>query len=134
VSFLDPRLRKKELVLGLVHEDVSRAYPYLRLGDRAVINDDVGGRPVLVVYDREAQMAVAFDRHIADGLLSFEATSTPGFPFFLRDRQTGSIWGLATAGLLHPLLGAVAMVVSSLIVVVHSQRLTRYPLPREASS
>jgi cation transport ATPase len=42
--------------------------------------------------------------------------------------------GLAAAGLLHPLFGAVAMVVSSLIVVVHSQRLTRFPLPREAAS
>lgn len=41
--------------------------------------------------------------------------------------------GLAAAGLLHPLFGAVAMVVSSLIVVVHSQRLTRHPLPREAT-
>lgn len=103
VSFLDPRLRKKELVLGLEHEAVSRAYPYLRLGERAVINDDVGGRPVLVVYDREAQMAVAFDRRVGDRLLSFEATNTRGFPFLLRDRETGSAWdltGLAVRGVL----------------------------------
>jgi cation transport ATPase len=37
--------------------------------------------------------------------------------------------GLAVAGLLHPLFGAVAMVASSLLVVLHSQRLTRVPLP-----
>jgi heavy metal translocating P-type ATPase len=36
---------------------------------------------------------------------------------------------LAVCGLLHPLFGAVAMVASSLLVVVHSQRLTRFPLP-----
>ena len=42
--------------------------------------------------------------------------------------------GLAAAGLLHPLFGAVAMVLSSLIVVVHSQRLTRYPLPTEKTT
>ena len=36
---------------------------------------------------------------------------------------------LAVSGLLHPLFGAVAMVASSLLVVVHSQRLTRFPLP-----
>jgi cation transport ATPase len=36
---------------------------------------------------------------------------------------------LAMAGLLHPLFGAVAMIVSSLLVVLHSQRLTRHPLP-----
>ncbi|MBK9063036.1 MAG: cadmium-translocating P-type ATPase [Acidobacteria bacterium] len=36
---------------------------------------------------------------------------------------------LAVCGLLHPLFGAVAMIASSLLVVVHSQRLTRFPLP-----
>ncbi|MDX2000673.1 MAG: cation-translocating P-type ATPase [Thermoanaerobaculia bacterium] len=36
---------------------------------------------------------------------------------------------LAVSGLLHPLFGAVGMVASSLIVVLHSQRLARTPLP-----
>ena len=36
---------------------------------------------------------------------------------------------LAVCGLLHPLFGAVAMIASSLLVVVHSQRLARFPLP-----
>ena len=36
---------------------------------------------------------------------------------------------LAVCGLLHPLFGAAAMIASSLLVVVHSQRLTRFPLP-----
>ncbi len=40
---------------------------------------------------------------------------------------------LAVCGLLHPLFGAVAMIASSLLVVVHSQRLTRYPLPGAAA-
>lgn len=37
--------------------------------------------------------------------------------------------GLAVSGKLHPLFGAVGMVASSLIVVFHSQRLGRVPLP-----
>lgn len=36
---------------------------------------------------------------------------------------------LAMSGLLHPLFGALAMIVSSLLVVLHSQRLARFPLP-----
>ena len=40
---------------------------------------------------------------------------------------------LAVCGLLHPLFGAAAMIASSLLVVVHSQRLTRFPLPRVAA-
>ena len=101
VSVLDTRLRKKELVLGLEYEGVSRAYPYEGLEDRALINDDVGGRPVLVVYDREAKMAVAFDRQVGDRRLSFVAADASGFPFLFRDRETGSTWdltGLAVAG------------------------------------
>jgi len=39
---------------------------------------------------------------------------------------------LAVQGRLHPLFGAVAMVVSSLLVVLNSQRLTRHPLPAGA--
>jgi heavy metal translocating P-type ATPase len=38
--------------------------------------------------------------------------------------------GLAVSGRLHPLFGAVGMVASSLLVVLHSQRLARVPLPR----
>ncbi len=41
--------------------------------------------------------------------------------------------GLAVAGLLHPLFGAVAMILSSLLVVVHSQRLGRFPLPERVA-
>jgi Cu2+-exporting ATPase len=40
---------------------------------------------------------------------------------------------LAVQGRLHPLFGAVAMVASSLLVVLHSQRLTRHPLPAGAA-
>jgi Cu2+-exporting ATPase len=41
--------------------------------------------------------------------------------------------GLAVSGRLHPLFGAVAMVGSSLLVVIHSARLARVPLPPEVS-
>ncbi|HBL26384.1 MAG TPA: hypothetical protein DD490_06070 [Acidobacteria bacterium] len=36
---------------------------------------------------------------------------------------------LAVSGYLHPLFGAVGMVASGLLVVLHSQRLARFPLP-----
>jgi hypothetical protein len=101
VGFLDARLSKKELVLGIVHDGVTRAYPYEGLGERTVINDDVAGRAVMVVYDRGAKMAVAFDRQVGERLLSFEAVEGAGFPFLVRDLETGSNWdltGLAVDG------------------------------------
>jgi P-type E1-E2 ATPase len=41
---------------------------------------------------------------------------------------------LAVSGRLHPLFGALAMIVSSLVVVLNSQRLTRIPLAAGESS
>ncbi len=41
---------------------------------------------------------------------------------------------LAVSGRLHPLFGALAMIVSSLVVVLNSQRLSRVPLTAEESS
>ena len=42
--------------------------------------------------------------------------------------------GLAVSGRLHPLFGALAMIVSSLVVVLNSQRLSRIPLPASEGS
>ena len=39
---------------------------------------------------------------------------------------------LAVMGLLHPLFGALAMIASSLLVALHSQRLSHHPLPGSA--
>jgi heavy metal translocating P-type ATPase len=42
--------------------------------------------------------------------------------------------GLAVSGRLHPLFGAVAMIASSLLVVLHSQRLASFALPGSSRS
>ena len=68
---------------------VTRAYPYGELGQRSAVNDVVGGRPVVIVYDAEAQMALAFDRRADGETLTFEVAGS-GFPFRLRDVETGS--------------------------------------------
>jgi len=102
----DPRLRRKELVLGLVQDQIARAYPYEALGERAVVNDDLAGRGVLVVFDREAQMALAFDREVEGQVLTFEAVEGEGFPFRLRDLETGSLWTLDGQAVEGELAGA----------------------------
>ncbi len=104
-STIDPRRPMKELVIGVIEGGVTRAYPYGELGQRSVVNDVVGGRPVVIVYDAEAEMALAFDRRAGGETLTFEAAGS-GFPFTLRDVETGSEWtldGLAAGG---PLSGA----------------------------
>ncbi len=104
-SFIDPRRPMKELVLGIVHEGTARAYPYGPLGERTVINDTVGGRAVLVVFDRATEMAIAFEREVAGRVLSFEAAEATGFPFRLRDRETGTWWNLTGTAVSGPQAG-----------------------------
>ena len=95
----------KELVIGVIEGGVTRAYPYAELGQRSAVNDVVGGRPVVIVYDAEAQMALAFDRRADGETLTFEVAGS-GFPFFLRDVETGSEWTLNGQAVGGPLSGA----------------------------
>lgn len=107
-SFVDPRRPLKELVFGFTHEGVSRAWAYGSLGERSAINDAVAGRPVLVVFDRAAAMAVGFDRKLGEQTLEFDVVEGAGFPFRLRDRQTGSLWDLDGRAVEGPLAVAAA--------------------------
>jgi hypothetical protein len=96
----------KELVLG-VHEGAdAKAYPLddLRLlGPAVAVNDTVGGRAILVFYERNPQTARAFDRLVDGETLTFTVSDrvTPT----ITDEETGSSWdtnGEAWAG---PLTG-----------------------------
>jgi hypothetical protein len=103
---IDPRRPMKELVLGVRQGEASRAYPYGALGERAVLNETVAGRDVLVVFDRAAQMALAFDRVVDGRGLSFDLVEGSGFPFLVRDRETGTLWDLRGIGGTGPLAGS----------------------------
>jgi hypothetical protein len=105
-SFVDPRRPPKELVLGIRQGAAAKAWAYGTLGERSAVNDAVGDRAVVVVYDAEAQMAVAFSRDIAGGLLSFDVVEDRAFPFHLRDAETGTLWDLTGAAVSGPRAGA----------------------------
>lgn len=104
-SSIDTRRPLKELVLGIRHDRGARAYPYGALGDRSAVNDDVGGRAVLVLFDRPAQVALAFERQVDGHLLTFEILEGGVFPFRFRDRETGTAWDLTGTALTGPLAG-----------------------------
>lgn len=105
-SFVDPRRPAKELVLGIRQGAAAKAWAYGTLGERTAVNDVVGDRAVVVVYDAEAQMAVAFSRDVAGSRLSFEVVEDRAFPFHLRDVETGTLWDLTGAAVSGPQAGA----------------------------
>jgi hypothetical protein len=93
-------------------------YPFSRLSSEAPINDEVDGRPMVVLFDpnvasaldaslisegRNVGAAAVFERRLGQRTLEFRARTDRGS---FRDSQTGSTWnisGVATSG---PLTGA----------------------------
>lgn len=94
----DERLRRKEFVLGTVIDGTPVAYPYGSLSGEEVVNDEINGTPVLVVFDEETASGVIFRRRIDERTLRFEARGD----LKLVDRETGSTWdglqGIAVDG------------------------------------
>ncbi len=103
----DNVLPGKEFVLGLVLRDVAIAYPYRDLNHQSLVQDEVSGEPVVVVFSAAEATAVAFSRRVADRVLEFEKVRESGSELLMDDRQTGSTWqALAGRAVTGKLAGA----------------------------
>jgi hypothetical protein len=96
---LDDRLPMKSQVLGLQIGAEHCAYPVSIFQNTPVINDKLGGRPVLIASAFKGGFVQIFEREIDSGqTLKFAALDTnDGFT----DSATGSVWnptGLCIAG------------------------------------
>jgi len=114
----DDRLYVKEFVVGVEQNGEAAAYPFGALNAQPVVNDVVGGVPVLVVFDADSGTSAVFDRRVDGQTLTFSAgtgaTASVAPYVTLTDAETGSTWtgmsGLAAAG---PLAGAQLVPVKS---------------------
>lgn len=93
----------KSLVVGVQVGRQFRAYPLSTLSEEGLVEDELGGVPLVLVYDDELQAVYVYHRAIAGEGVSFAAANSP---HTLQDSLTGSTWdwrtGQATAG---PLTG-----------------------------
>src|SRR5690606_11916230 len=91
-------------VLGVAIGGETRAYPLETLRQMRVLNDQLGGRPLVVAIEPDSGAAAAWDARLGDLLLTF--TPAQDDPSAMLDTETGSRWsvveGLALAG---PLAG-----------------------------
>jgi hypothetical protein len=87
LDFDDDRLPRTALVLGVATAAAATAYPRDRIADAVLVNDCVGGLPVLVAGDT---LPRAFDRRVDGRSLRF-ARAGPG-----RMRGGGSTWSTST--------------------------------------
>ena len=97
--------RTKEMVLGICLADQLRAYPFRDMGPEAVINDELGGEPLLVVFHEASHTALPYGRRVAGRTLTFYRVDPAGpLPEF-RDAETGTLWDLLGRAVEGPLQG-----------------------------
>lgn len=110
---VDARLPAMERVIGITRGGKTRVYPFAALTVKPVINDEVGGEPVVVFSHKELLSALdaevirdsrriptaaAYSRKTGTRVLQFEARDGR-----IVDRETGSVWdifGRAVSGAL----------------------------------
>lgn len=96
-TLADDRLYIKEYVIGVSFLGDAKAYPFGVLNDNPVVNDTVGDRDILVVFDVETGSGAVFDRRVEGKTLHFSLAegSSPTGPMLI-DRETQTRWsGLA---------------------------------------
>lgn len=100
----DTRFQPKHIVLGLIEGGVQKAYPFSKLSGKPAVNDQVNGRPVLIVSDLSAKLAIPYDRNVNGQVLTF--TLNAANPFQMTDNETGSAWNMKGEAVSGSLAGA----------------------------
>src|SRR5260370_23077693 len=95
----DDRLPVKEKVIGVRVGGEVKAYSFTALARDRVVNDTVGGVPLVVVFDGLTFSGAVYRRDPGGKLLTFVPGPTS---LSMQDKETGSTWdglsGKATAG------------------------------------
>jgi len=112
---VNSRLRPMEKLVAVSINNISKAYPYFVTWKKWVVNDDVGGEPVVIFHDRGAVSALdrpeivlsredgstgVFRREVAGQLLTFSRN----YETFVDD-QTGSVWDITEQAIQGELKG-----------------------------
>ena len=101
-------LAPDDLVLGYVAGGQAYAYPFKILDYHEIVNDDLGGVPVLISYCPLCRSAIVYDRRVDGDVLSFGNTSALyESDLVMVDRTTGSYWWqVAGTAIVGPLTDA----------------------------
>lgn len=99
---IDPRLSPMERVLGVISGSDARAYPYTLLEKREVVNDNVGGMPIVIISDARTlsvldQTQISKSKHVLSPRVLNARAGNRNLTFAFRrgkmtDDQTGSTW------------------------------------------
>ncbi|MFQ5770719.1 MAG: DUF3179 domain-containing (seleno)protein [bacterium] len=100
----DHRLERKDIIFGIILNNIERAYPFKDMGEMAVLNDDIGGPKVLILFIEEAKLAISYYREVEGQVLNFELQKIlPSGLITIRDKETGTIWNTKGEAMSGPL-------------------------------
>ena len=95
----DNRLRAYTKIIGLTVGDSSRAFPLDALDRVRIVNEELGGQPILVVHQPKSDTTTAFVARVNGVRLTFDEANAAATEVI--DRETQSRWdayGLCTSG------------------------------------
>jgi len=96
---LDTRLPARETVAGLEVDRESVAFPFSELRRARVVNDRVGGLPIVVVHQPTSDTTTAFESRVNGKVLTFRpANDDASSVIDLETRSTWSAYGLCLEG------------------------------------
>jgi Protein of unknown function (DUF3179) len=99
----DDRLRPKQVVAGLKIGKDTEAFPFSQLRIAHVVNDRVGGVPVLIVHQSSSDTTTAFEARARGKVLRFQPVDADASS--LVDLKTHSSWNAYGLCLQGPLKG-----------------------------
>jgi len=99
----DDRLRPREMIAGLAVGTETMAFPLAQLRIARVVNERVGGVPIVVVHQPSSQTTTAYEARAKGKVLRFEPGDADAST--LIDRETHSTWDAYGLCLNGPLKG-----------------------------
>ncbi|MBC8283085.1 MAG: DUF3179 domain-containing protein [Nitrospinae bacterium] len=86
-------MQNTDRILGFIHNDQARAYPIKILNWHEIVNDQVGGKNVVVTFCPLCGTGMVFDAHIKTQNLKFGVSGLLyQSDMLLYDHQTESLW------------------------------------------
>jgi thiol-disulfide isomerase/thioredoxin len=85
-------MRDDDIVLAVTVAGQDRAYPWWVAKNAHVVDDVVGGVPLVIAFCEQCTGAAAFHRRVDGRELVFEVAGVYNGTIILRDRQTRSLW------------------------------------------
>lgn len=99
----DNRLPPRETILGLTVAGSSKAFPLSVLRQTRVINDELAGKPLLIVHQPDSDTTTGYVPRTKDRTLKFTAADTTARE--LVDTETHSLWNAYGFCISGPLKG-----------------------------